>query len=191
MVLGLKGNGSGILSSSGLESVTEDGDSLASQGYFPTTITKDQMVGRIDNGDVTPDTGQWYTVAEYVVGDQETLVLGSKEKDSEEIGEINIQLRDSNDNTVEDTRIRVGYETKNGRASYPIFTKPSSRLDQTDPQDRIQQAPKRWPYMSDNSKRNGKAVSQDRVFVNVYQNTAQTIDQTNTRLEVPVMLSEE
>lgn len=191
-MLGLKNNkGGGILSSTGLESITEDGEKLAGEGFFPTTITLAQMSGRLSNGDVTPDTGQWYDLTYYVVGDQETAVLGSKEKESDEIGEVNIQLRDSNDNTVTDTRVRVGYETKNGRASYPIFNHPSERLDQTDVEDRLQQAPKRWPYMSDNTKRQGRAVSQDRLFCTVYQETAATIDKANTRIEFPVMLSEE
>jgi hypothetical protein len=178
-----------------LETSEESGESLASQGFFPTVLTYDQFSGPLDGSTFTPRTEEWVNVLYYQVADQENFVIGSKAPESEEIGKVNIELKatgtetGTDGNVPEDMRVRVGYETANGRASYPVFNYPAGRLHNDDVEQRVQQAPKRWALMRDGS-RNGIAGSNDRIFVSVYANSTVEIG-TDSVVELPGMLSEE
>lgn len=196
MVLGLgKGNGITSKASNLLEGTEESGQNLASQGFFPTVLTMDQFDGPLSSGSFAPRTGEWVNVLYYDVADQEEFVIGSKAAESEEIGKVNLKLVADGSETYSDgdvptdARVRVGYETANGRASYPVFNYPAGRLHNSDVEQRVQQAPKRWALMRDGD-RNGIAKSNDRIFISVYANSAVSFDQ-DTIVELPGMLSEE
>jgi len=196
MVLGLgRGNKSGGIKSA-LEITEESGESLAAQGFFPTVITKSQFEGPMDGSDFTPDTGRWVNALFYSVADQERLVIGSKAPESEEIGRVNIELQATGTETYtdgdvpNDMRVRAGYETANGRASYPVFNKPAQRLHNDDVEQRLKQAPKRWALQTD-GERQGIAQSNDRIFLNVYAESAVELSASDSIVELPGMLSEE
>lgn len=196
MVLGL-GRGNGVTGKveSMLESQEESGDSLANQGFFPTVLTLSQFDGNLASGSYAPTVGEWDTVLYYDVADQEQFVIGSKARESDEIGKVQIKLVADGTETYTDgdvptdLRVRAGYETANGRASHPVFNYPAERVYNSDVEQRIQQAPKRWALMRD-SERNGIAKSNDRIFISVYANSAVSFDQ-DTIVRLPGMLSEE
>ena len=196
MVLGLgKGNGITGKASNLLEGTEESGESLAQQGFFPTVLTYDQFEGPLAGADFSPRTDEWVNVLYYDVADQEQFVIGSKAPESEEIGKVNIELKATGADTGTDgevpvdMRVRTGYETANGRASYPVFNYPATRLHNDDVEQRVQQAPKRWALMRD-SERNGIAESNDRIFISVYANSDVTLGQDSV-VKLPGMLSEE
>lgn len=194
MVLGITGGAKNKVSGL-LESQEESGESLASMGFFPTVLTYDQFSGNLAGSDYAPNTGEWVNVLYYDVADQERFVIGSKQKESEEVGKVNIELKATGTNSFndgdvpDDMRVRVGYETSNGRASYPVFNYPAGRLHNDDVEQRVRQAPKRWALMSD-GERNGIAGSNDRIFISVYANSTVELGQDSI-VELPGMLSEE
>lgn len=196
MVLGLGRGGITGKAESILEGTEESGQSLAKQGFFPTVLTFDQFSGNLSGSAYAPTTNEWDNVLYYDVADQEQFVIGSKSPESDSVGRIQIELKATgsmanyNDGDVpSDMRVRVGYETANGRASYPVFNKPAQRLHNSTPRDRETQAPKRWALTRDGN-RNGIAKSNDRIFVNVYANSAVELA-TDSIVELPGMLSEE
>lgn len=157
------------------------GGSKSFNGYATTLVTSD-FSGF--SSDFSPTTSEWVNLAYYSVGDQEAMRIGSKDSESGETGKVNIKVRDTSDSTLGSVKVRVGYETKAGRSTDPVFEYPASRLDQSDVEDQVQLAPQKWGRSPPG--RNGSAQAQDRIFVDVYSSSSVTIDNGNTVLEVPV-----
>jgi len=164
------------------------GGSNSFSGYA-TTLTNADMDSFASTTSTEP--GEWKTLAYYIVGDQESVQIGSKDSDSGQVGNVIVDLRDSTPADLTDIKVRLGYETRAGRSTDPVFEYPVSELRYDKPEDRVKLAPVKWSRAP--SGRNGIARAQDRVFVSVREESgsSQDINKGETEVKIPVTKSQE
>lgn len=165
---------------------------------FPDTLTPSDF-NKGGSGTVDMTQNEWVQVDYFVVPPQEEYIIGSKDIESEEVGKLLYQAADAASGaSMDDNKVRFGYQTRAGRNSDYVFSGTVSRLDQSDVEDRVQLSPQPWGSGGGKAPANrGKpphAREDDRIVIEqLSPNSGQTLDlaASGTYWEVPVEFAAE